>query len=340
MTEAERGRTWPAVVALLFAGVVVVGAAALVTEPDENLTGHRPAESDLDTAYEYLRAHHTVVFDVHTTLTRPPRLVVVVDEHPEVHRRRLEPLLVRPDLLEIRPPRSRGRRSEQILEEIEAEHGGDASDRLGTHGRDGDGVHVTVPVPHEDVAEDLHRRYGAELEIVYGSLPYPPPPGGYDACPPVPPPRAGEGVVMALDVPDEPLTVGGRAHGDLVLRNTRPEPVSLEGGPYVTAEAFLVDPATGRAVSGGLVPHSLSLGVLPGHRVPPSGETRLPLHVSLLGCSTEVGYVVPDGRYLLVTGYSFVRTDGKRRPVSLAPTPVEVVVDHDAGAGGAAVTAG
>lgn len=174
-------------------------------------------------------------------------------------------------------------------------------------------VNITLRSSEEALAAELHERYGQQLDLSVGVLPYPMP---------VPPPPSECAEVPAattsLDVDahiegTEPLTttVPNPPSADVVLANTGSETVHLEFG--AAPPALLVRPGEATAVNAFEFGVPAYLEILD---LEPGASERLRVGIGLASCDPNVGYRVPPGDYELIVVIDDVVTD---------PYPVTVV---------------
>jgi hypothetical protein len=147
-----------------------------------------------------------------------------------------------------------------------------------------------------DAAEELHRRFGDDVELTVGWLPYPP---GRPARR-----RRQQGVPCELpdlldpdEVTvelDEPAVVssGHTLNRYLTVHNLTGTELQLATNGGVTA--VVMDPQTGETVGGFSGAQIVPLKIL---RVPPGGSTRVPLLIGTASSRPQLGYAVPPGEW-------------------------------------------
>lgn len=152
-----------------------------------------------------------------------------------------------------------------------------------------------------DAARELHDRFGGDVTLTVGALPYPPnndqqvparsvldaPPDTVLDTPVVDPARIG------ID-PSEPLSVRtGRTHRqELLLTNRTESLVTISSNGNLTA--VILDPVTHRVVGGFAGAQTLALisfGILPG------ATRTIPLLVGTASFDPAQGYAVPTGEW-------------------------------------------
>jgi len=142
-------------------------------------------------------------------------------------------------------------------------------------------------------AEDLHRRFGNNVDLTVGALPYPPgrePPGR-----PVP----GEPVDLLdpheigaeLDGPAVVRSGDTLTHG-LLLTNLTSQELQIATNGHVTAD--VVDPQTGQTVGGFSGPQLLPLIRF---QVAPGQTRRIPLLIGTDSTVPQLGYAIPPGNW-------------------------------------------
>jgi hypothetical protein len=144
-----------------------------------------------------------------------------------------------------------------------------------------------------DVAQALHERFGDEVALRVGALPYPPAPDTsiYAAQPddpvasPLPP-----GLTVALAAP--PLVRSGEAaHVSVIVSNATGGEVVVNTNGQLLAR--IVSPSTGMRVGGF---SGFSRMPLVTFSVPRGGSTEIPLLVATASFVPELGYTIPPGQ--------------------------------------------
>jgi hypothetical protein len=140
-------------------------------------------------------------------------------------------------------------------------------------------------------AEELHQRFGDDIELTVGALPYPP--GRQPPYPPAPGPPADlldlHEIAAELDGPAVVRSGHTLRHG-LLLRNRTGRELQIATNGQVTAA--VVDPHTGEVVGGLAGAQRLPLIIF---RVPPGQTERVPLLIGTASCTPRLGYTIPPG---------------------------------------------
>jgi hypothetical protein len=153
----------------------------------------------------------------------------------------------------------------------------------------------------EAVARELHGRFGDQVDLTVGALPYPPGrapgrprPSGEPAAPLDPAEAEAE-----LDGPAV-VRSGHTLRHRLLLRNRAGTELTIATNGQVTA--VVVDPATGEVVGGYAGFQTLPLVMF---RVPPGGTERIPLLIGTASFTGRLGYAVPPGSWGLQVTLAF-----------------------------------
>jgi hypothetical protein len=140
-------------------------------------------------------------------------------------------------------------------------------------------------------AEELHQRFGDDIELTVGALPYPP--GRPPPHPPAPGPPADlldpHEIAAELDGPAVVRSGHTLRHG-LLLGNRTGRELQIATNGQVTAA--VVDPHTGKVVGALAGPQRLPLIIF---RVPPGQTERVPLLIGTASCTPRLGYTIPPG---------------------------------------------
>ena len=173
----------------------------------------------------------------------------------------------------------------------------------------------------ETAATELSRRFGDQVDLTVGALPYPP------GRPPPPrrpqrrPSPAREPAAL-LDPRQADVELDGPAvvrsghtlqHG-LLIRNRTGSELQIATNGQVTAS--VVDPQTGEEVGGFFGAQNLPLIMF---RIAPGGTERIPLLIGTASFTARLGYAVPPGSWGLQTTLDFAQDPGEH---ALRRTPI------------------
>jgi hypothetical protein len=143
------------------------------------------------------------------------------------------------------------------------------------------------------VAEDLHARFGDNVELTVGALPYPP--GRPPRWPPITQPPAEllspHQATVELDGPAVVRSGHTLRHG-LLLRNHSGDQLKIFTNGHLTTA--VVDPATGEVVGGFAGAQALPLIT---YRVAPGQTEPIPLLTGTASVTPRLGYTVPPGSW-------------------------------------------
>lgn len=179
----------------------------------------------------------------------------------------------------------------------------------------------------EAVARELHGRFGGQVDLTVGALPYPPGRASRE-------PRLSGELAALLDPAEAGAELDGPAvvrsghtlrHGLLISNRTRAE-LAIATNGQVTA--VVVDPGTGEVVGGYSGFQTLPLITF---RVPPGRTERIPLLIGTASLTGRLGYAVPPGSWgiqvtLQLTSDPGVRDRAPRRTPVLPLTVTALAV--------------
>jgi hypothetical protein len=143
------------------------------------------------------------------------------------------------------------------------------------------------------IAEELHSRFGDEVTLRVGALPFPPRPadaGEQRAIKePLAPDHALDGIQVELDGPVE-VKSGETARNALLITNETASELAVHTNGGLTAD--VVDLRDGRHVGGFFGPVDAPLVIF---TVAPGSTTRVPLGIGTTSFVADIGYVIPPG---------------------------------------------
>ena len=170
-----------------------------------------------------------------------------------------------------------------------------------------------------DVADQLHRQFGDDVELTVGLLPYPP------GRPARTRRQSAPGDLPDLLDPDEVRVTldeialvrsGHTLHHHLTVHN-------LIGGELLLATngAVVVDPQTGETVGGFSGAQTLNLKMF---RVAPGGSTRIPLLIGTASSRPQLGYAIPPGEWGIQATLTLIShsSESPRRRTPILPLTV------------------
>jgi hypothetical protein len=147
----------------------------------------------------------------------------------------------------------------------------------------------------EALAEDLHRRFGDDLDLIVGSLPYPP--RRQHGPPALRSPRRLPELLDPQEITvelDGPATVrsGHTDHHWLLVKNLTGDEIQIATNGHLTAS--VVDPSTGEIVGGFAGMQAMPLV---RYRVAGGAVERIPLLIGTDSVVPRLGYTVPPGSW-------------------------------------------
>lgn len=250
------------------------------------------------------------------------RLVAVFTD-PDAHRAAIAALVAHPDRVDVRAPRRSEREVKAILGQVvgllESSGAGWSS-----YGPSLDVVHVELHGNGEDVARELHGRFGDGVELTVGAFPFPFPDARAPAAPqPAPQSTMQISAAGLRAIPDsQVVTVGQPVAGFVEITNTAPDEVlvlhtdrPLHG--QLLDRRDIVNTAI-RPVAG----TGLSVELRPGEYV------RIPFHAEADSRDLRAGPTLAPGRYQLVVTIPLHSLAGgalRDQQLVTPPIPIDIV---------------
>jgi hypothetical protein len=157
-----------------------------------------------------------------------------------------------------------------------------------------------------DVASSLHGRFGDQVELRVGALPYPPAPDTsiYAVQPDDVVPALPEGLRVRLAAPLR-VASGESIRSSVVVTNTTGSQVVVNTNGQLVSR--VVNAKTQERVGGLLGFMNMPLVAFP---VPPAGRTEIPVIVGTSSFVAELGYTVPPGEWAFTVDLTFA--DGRK----------------------------
>jgi hypothetical protein len=169
-------------------------------------------------------------------------------------------------------------------------------------------------------AEDLHRQFGDNVDLMVGALPYPP--GAPLPRPPAvgPVPDLLDPVEVAAELDGPAIVRSGQtlSHG-LLLHNFTDRQLQIATNGSLTA--VIVDPQSAEVVGGFSGAQSLPLVIF---RIAPSQTERVPLLIGTASFVPRLGYSIPAGGWAVQATLAFGpdQNDSHRRRTPALPLTV------------------
>jgi hypothetical protein len=163
------------------------------------------------------------------------------------------------------------------------------------------------------IAEDLHRRFGEEVSLRVGALPYPPqadePWNQPSLREPIALDHALDGIQVSLDGPLAVKSGASVEHG-LLITNKTSTGMTVDTNGQLTAQ--IVDLHDGSHVGGASGAQRMPLVRF---EVGPGETTRIPLLVGTASYVPHLGYTIPPGRWGLTVDLDLFGRPTVRSPV-------------------------
>lgn len=251
------------------------------------------SEQDVVVIHRYGADHPEVYGDVRWN---GPRLVVSFTADLDEHLERLRALVKDPTLIDVDPARYTGAYLTEVFDTIRAQYEDDPRQVWWTMSTG----HVTLRAPFDDVAADLHSRYGDALDITLGTKAYPP----ERIAPREPTPLPTSTVVLArarhrVRRWRPTISTGNDLQGDAVITNRGDRRLRFVTGRVMTAgvrrpgESHLA-----RTFCGAITQAGRTVDLRPGQ------SDKLRLIVGTTSCLPDRSYTIPPGSYEIVATLS------------------------------------
>jgi hypothetical protein len=163
------------------------------------------------------------------------------------------------------------------------------------------------------IAEELRARFGDDVRLRVGALPFPPGPVEPWERPSlseaIAPDHTLNGIQVELDGPLEVMSGESASHGLLVTNETAAEIVVNTNGRLT---AHIVDLRSGRHVGGSA---GFQTQPLVQFRIAPGSTTRIPLVVGTVSYVAEIGYVIPPGPWGITVDLNLANGEKLRSPM-------------------------
>ncbi len=227
----------------------------------------------------------------------PVQIVAAFTGHVSDHERALRALVEHPTLLCVERGAHSGAELRRIFDELNARLFDERPSVATMLGLARTQVSVRLRARAEDLARQLHERYGDALDITLGALPYRPRP--CDVCPPPPEDTmAAEELEVRLVLDQAAVASGDDVRGHLRVRNRGATALELLTGLLLVGMVLDDDGRVVGVASGGAVPDlAVSLRLEPGE------ESSVNALVGTASCSSRFGYLLPPGRYWAVVPF-------------------------------------
>lgn len=252
----------------------------------------------------------------------PVRIVATFTDHLEHHEKALRLVLDHPDLLDVEYHPYSANQQERIRDELKEEmFSSGRTLATGLSSKEGR-VCIQLRATAEELAHLLHERYGDVLRITVGALRYPDrQPIGSSSTPQ--PTITVPGLELRLLLDRESVPSGDDAIGRIVIRNHGAALIDMETGePMLGSTLDSNQQLVGMSAGGYYVGVGRHLQLEPGE------TSSVSAVAGTASCSSEIGYLLPSGRYLAVVPlkvYGPLRLVGAK-PGVLVPPPAPLVL--------------
>ena len=175
--------------------------------------------------------------------------------------------------------------------------------------------HIHLKAAFAELAGELHREYRDALEITVGHKPFPPEKIGARQPVPIPTPTITlPGLELSVTVEEPGVVAGENFQGGVLFANRGSLPVEgmtgiLTGGVRAEGDDFMAGNFAGAVAAIGQI-----------LRLEPGQSTELGLIVGTASCRPDTSYVIPPGRYEVISAVPFNRasTPSTARPLLVA----------------------
>ncbi len=218
---------------------------------------------------------------------------------------------------------------DQVLDEVRRLSSTMPAGTVSGYGPGWDDVSLHLAANREDLARNLHERFGAAVTLTVGALPYPlgraltaeESLGGGVLGSSQPELPSVRGLDARLEWDSDDLISGSRLQRHVTLVNTTSESMEFVRGPAVVA---FLDQVT-RQVVGGFSGYVTAVGI---HlSLAPGESTSIDAIADTASFKSELGYVLPPGDYLARATIRLSRREGQAHVNYVIRTPeIEVTL--------------
>jgi hypothetical protein len=176
--------------------------------------------------------------------------------------------------------------------------------------------HVGLRSTAQSDAADLHERFGQDVVLTVGRLPYPP--ADVEQLKFDDGPEADPAIISCKT--REPLVVpsGGRLEAVLEVTNRSRQKLQVSDGPWL--QGRVTDPRTGQVVGWSATPMILPVG---SWKIAPESTVGIPMLLGTDSCRMDLGYAVPPGQWTAYAPFTLDAGTGESR-VRTPPLPLTI----------------